>query len=212
MKNSCFQVLICILFSLYGCEKEVSFKISTLPSKPVINSFFTPDSALTIHLSKSTDSEYREPEIINNARIDLFTNSVFTERLSYLGDGKYNTPYKPVSGRDYSILVTVPGYGELTAADRIVSQKVAPINPTLIEDNFIDEEGSVLDELQFVLPDPPGEQNYYEIRIIMDYSDSTNLEYIVPFITSTDPSITQEGDLYYYPESLLFTDQLFDGQ
>ncbi len=199
----------------YSCDKIVDFDIDEIDSELVVNSFFTPDSLLTVSVSLPLNLNESVAKDVNDACVVIKRNSIIIDSLIKTSDGLYQTNEKIVeAGSIYEIEISSDGLNTVFATDTVPYQKVIPKNINVFPNVITDEEGVELNEIQFSIDDPANEKNYYEFKIIIAYPDDDDESFsstFIPYITSNDQVITIEGDIYYYPETLLFCDDQFNG-
>jgi hypothetical protein len=208
-----YFLVLSLAFTLFSCEKEVTFKKDDQPKKLVVNSFFTPDSLLKIHVSSSLSTDEWNIVTIDNAKVSLFQGDSLVEYLRPYGNGIYKTvSFHPLPEKSYSISVSADGYDDVQATDNVPSFKTKIENLQLYRNAATDEDGTELDEIRFTFSDSSYINNYYEAKVTLAYIENDEIEYTIPYITSKDPVIQQEGDLYYYPNTFVFSDELFNGK
>jgi len=123
-----FSILLSIFF-LESCEKEIVFNGEVTTPLVVVNSFITPDSVISAHVSESRfflkDSiTFRN---INNAEVSIWVNGVFKETMNFLENGLYKGTYKPAIGETIKLVVKAPTKNEVTS-EAIILPKTEIIN------------------------------------------------------------------------------------
>ncbi len=114
------------IFIFVSCEKEIEFKGEITDPLLVVNSYITPDSVVSAHVSQSRfflkDSiTYKN---INTAEVAVWVNGVFKENMSLVEKGKYRGTYKPAIGETIKIIVNVPTMKEVSSETKIYPQPV----------------------------------------------------------------------------------------
>ena len=155
-------------------------------------------------------------------------------------EGWYVTDYRPKEDASYRISASKEGYPGVEA--QIDIPKAVEISnvdygfQTIEETIFIDDAPTIIERKQLttvdlMIDDPVGEDNYYEVvmyqdgafQFVYDFDDEG-----APFITdtlirrfevylSTEDPIFSEGDVldgddYFYGNSLVFSDESFNGK
>lgn len=116
MKTTIIYItLLLSIFVFNACEKEIEFKGEISAPLLVVNSYITPDSVVTAHISESRfflkDSiTYRE---VNNAEVTVWANGALKEKLTLTEKGMYRGTYIPAVGETIKFIVHVPGRNEL---------------------------------------------------------------------------------------------------
>lgn len=199
-----------ILICCATCTKIIEIDLPPHESKVVINSLFTDGNRFRVHLSKTMSAfEYSTPTI-ENGLVRLFCNDEEIETLIF-NNGYYYSNINAEQGEKYSLVVSVPEMDSVSSED-IIPEK------TLME-SYVHRDSIMMDDLnypvmQFELgfTDKPG-PDYYELSIIAEYYvDGNFYRNPVGFEYNSDPILVSTGLLDYHPESLVFTDELFDGK
>lgn len=170
---------------------------------------FTENKKFEVHLQKSVNilGEYNYQ--IKNANINLYRDNEFLDKLTFNGKN-YISNYSPKANELYRVEVSINEESTVSAVNYL------PQPPTtsnlLVKDNiYADEEGVKMSQLEFNLKDNKSQKNYYEILILYDRKD---LPYKDLYFDKTynDPVLLNEQILDYYPDYLVFSDDLFDGK
>ena len=234
-------VLLLVTGGLFSCETVIDLDIPPEPTRLVVNSLITPDSTITVHVSKSKSvlDQASSFILVNDARVTLYEDEQEVAQLNNSGEGRYLADFLPSTGRQYAIRVTAEGLPSVEARSTIGT-------PVAIEDVSVSkirvETGSSCinndcqptysDEYQLGLrlSDPPSQVNYYEIvayAVVQDsfpnYDDLGNFigydsarRNVQVFLETDDPVVeTPYSDLEgggFYGESLLLSDESFSGQ
>lgn len=193
-----------------SCTKIIEINLPPHEPKLVVNSLFTDGQRIKVHLSKTTSVfEYSTP-IIDNGLIRLFRNDEEIDTLIY-SNGYYYSDVVAEQAETYSVIISAPGMGEVSSEDNIPEK-------TLIE-SYEHRDSVIMDDnnfpvMQFEMnfTDQPG-LSFYELSIIAEYyvgnfqrRHPVGLEY------NSDPILVSTGLLDYYPHSIVFTDEMFDGE
>ncbi len=213
--------LSAILFT--SCELVVVYDIPFDKPDIVANSIINPDSIIQFKLTESkfildgNNYDYENPfAIIRDASLVLFENDVEIMQ-GVLVNNKYLFPdYYPTKGNTYRVEIEKENY------KKVIAETVIPessINFSI--ENVTSFAGEYEQKYRFdlVIQDLQ-ELNYYEFsayveNINYDYSFSPPIPidtflYPIPLITN-DPVVSDVFD-EYWGETLLFTDELFNGR
>ena len=144
------------LFLFASCEKEIIFKGETTEPLVVVNSYITPDSVISAHLSESrffldTDATFTD---IKNAEVSVWVNGVLKENLQYFENGNYKGTYKPAIGESIKLIVKVPSKKDVSCEATVTAKP---------EINSLDTTGTWTGrsyEMQYVLYNVGGYDQY----------------------------------------------------
>lgn len=121
------RILSAVLIFAVCCACEVDYSFDEQEFKPrvVVNALITPQEPFTVRLhwsrSYSAQSGFRP---VSEAEICLYEDKTEVVRCPANPEGETQTTFQATAGRSYRLVVTVPGYGELSA------QTTAPEAPT----------------------------------------------------------------------------------
>lgn len=201
-------VLIAILTSFQSCKKVIDIDLPPTDSKVVVNSFFTEDSQIKIHLSKSIGIlENIIPEC-TDAMVFVRGNDILIDTM-YLESGYYYSHIKAEKKIKYSLEITIPGMDTVFCED-IIPEKTFLQNCVYTDSVLIDEDGMVINELKLDFLDLAG-PTFYEVELTA-IDIINNYKWSPWFKKNSDPVITSTGLLDYNPRTLIFTDKMFDGK
>jgi hypothetical protein len=115
--------LIALIVIFASCTKEVSIDIVNPESKIVVNSFFSPQDSLFVHISKSISILADDTlNYFNNAEVKLYNGLSFLGQLTNNQKGIYTFSSTLVPNGQYSINVSVPGIEPVSSFDTIPVQ------------------------------------------------------------------------------------------
>lgn len=214
--NSLTCLLVLILFA--SCEKDILFSGDIIASKIVVNSYITPDSILTAHISESKFFlENGETfDNIENAEIKVYVDNVLKENMISLSDGYYQASFAPNVGNTIRLEISAPGFDEVSCESKIE----APANITSIDTTVTTTDSYPIYNFTANILDPDAEQNYYRLilKMVSTYEDGTTSDYYgVDFtdIVSGNNSASQT-DIFSAGSSTnafnVFSDELFNGR
>ena len=236
MKKIIFYLVVAI--SLTSCVEVLDISLEDSEKMLVLNGILYPDSLVKVNLSKSINSLDGDAFVrfINDAKVELYKDSVFVEQLQYDTNGYYIGQTKPILGKNYTIKVVYENKPELSATTTIPSpvqikdiQYDIPIDSSV--QTWIDPEtGEQFDTVLYsigeigyiyvTIDDPINENNYYLVSATYDepqyiYTDDGQVfitGYIERSFYITLNGTENEGiaDNYYYFEgSPQFTGDVF---
>lgn len=198
-----------VLTGLAACEKPIELNAEVKEPKLVANSWFTADSTMKVHLSRSLSViDDGDLENVGSGTVRVLDgNGSLIETLTAGSNGVYEGTFTPKVGQTYQVEASAPGYNSVSASDLLV--QAVPI--TGIDTNRRTFEFDSELELKITIQDPPGE-NWYLLRVQTIHNDSSFVRpaYASGFYTS-DPAFESAGDSDYYTWGT-FRDRLFDGQ
>jgi len=211
MKRSANILLYSVfLISCTFCTKVIEIDIPSHDPALVVNSLFTDGQRIRVHLSKTASAfDYSTPTV-ENGLVRLFCNDEEIDTLIF-NNGYYYSDVVALRKEKYSLLVSTPGLGEVSSEDIIPTT-------TLIE-SYVHRDSIMMNDnnypvmqLELGFTDKPG-RDFYELSVIADYYVAGfNYRHSVGFMYSTDPVLVSTGLLDFYAESIVFTDELFDGE
>ena len=197
-----------ILYSLLSCKKVIDIELPAADPKIVVNSFFTNNSPIKVHLSKSIGTlESLYPEC-TDASVIMKENNIIIDTM-YFKSGYYYSHILAGSEKNYALEVHTPGMEPVSCEDLIPERTI--LKSLICTDSVLtDEDGMIINELKIEFQDPAG-PSFYEVELS---AEDTTRNYIWRpwFKKNTDPIITSTGLLDYEPRTLIFTDKMFDGK
>lgn len=181
------------VFGCYSCRQVVEIDINYDGNKLVVNSFFNPDSVISLRLSHSEfilKAPRFEP-VEGASAILLDENGEMLDEMSYAGNGLYKSTVKPQRGQAYQIKVEKEGYPVVTARDKVPADTARVIK---VETKILDTNFDQL-SLSFWVDDPEG-NDYYEV-----YAFAKSKVYYEP---PADSTITYYNRLYISSNEAIF--------
>ena len=124
IKIYCSIFLSILIF--ISCQKDIEFNGKITDPLVVVNSYITPDSVVSAHVSESRfflkDSiTYRN---IDNAEVAVWVNGILKEKLNPTTNGNYIGTYKPNIGETVKLIVNVPSMNEVSCETKIYPHPV----------------------------------------------------------------------------------------
>lgn len=112
----------------------------------------------------------------------------------------YSSDFIPVPGKKYTLNVSHPDFPPVRA-EQTAPYEVVPDSAIYIIEAGNDQSGERTSAVDIYFRDPPGVENFYEVRIY-NYTNSFYL----------DLQTSEPGSLTSYLDFALFSDKVFDGQ
>jgi hypothetical protein len=212
-------IILFASFSFQSCVKELDTGNLPVEHKLVIYCMLTPDSLVSVRLSKTNSLLIDDLDSVPGAKVELYENDKFIEVLTDKGNGRFcsATTY-PVESHSYSIKATAPGFENAEGTDSI-PQKV------IIEEsvkkswliNVHDVQQELVDYIAFFTP-LHTQGNYYELMFFtqsrQEIQGSSNSHYYISFfsrsVIESDPCIANEKYLNSYFSTFVFPDESFE--
>lgn len=224
-------LLFMLLF--FGCETPVDVDIPEHQPVLVLNGALDPAKGWEIHVSHSVDL-FNNQQIspISNARVEVWENKEMINVLAHtpieLGErydgasvAELNGFYKsdlmlPELGKTYTIEVSAPGYDEVSV-EASVPARVEVVDESFMDSVAVDRFNfnAVIAEQNITIKDPPGEENYYMVRVgsVMQqvpvfFSINTSIQeaYLNDF------GFSEEEVLLPLWDRIIFNDVFFEGE
>jgi len=192
------------------CTKIIEIDFPEHEPKLVVNSLFTDGQRIRVHLSKTASAfDYSTPTV-ENGLVRLFCNDEEIDTLIF-NNGYYYSDVVALRNEKYSLFVSVPDMESVSSED-IIPEKTLIESYVHRDSIMMDDNNHPVMQLDLEFTDKPG-PDFYELSVIADYYVAGfNYRHSVGFKYSTDPVLVSTGLLDYYSESIVFTDELFDGE
>jgi hypothetical protein len=150
-----------LLLFLFSCQLVVDVDVPFPKASITVNSFFSPDSLWSAHLSVNRHVLDQQPfQEVTNARVIIYDESQPVDTLIYRGNGLYRSDTgKPTKGKTYTISVDAENF------ETVSSRSVVPF-PAEMEDVDLSEtsiNNEVHKVVKFSLQDDGHENNYYQV-------------------------------------------------
>jgi hypothetical protein len=186
----------------------IDIELPATDPKIVVNSFFTGNSQIKVHLSKSIGIlENITPEC-TDATVIMREKNIIIDTL-YFQSGYYYSHILAEINKNYSLEIIVPGM-ETVFCEDLIPEKTLLQSFVCIDSVLIDEDGFIINELKLDFDDFSG-PSFYEVQLSAKYTIDNNSTSIW-FMKNSDPIITSTGLLDYNPKTLIFNDKMFDGK
>lgn len=203
------KIITCffVLSSFLSCKKVIDLELPATDPKIVVNSFFTENSRIKVHLSKSIGILQNPFPECTDATVILRQNNIIIDTM-YLEAGYYYSHILADKNTAYSLEIAAPDMKTVFCED-LIPEKTVLTDYVCTDSILIDGDGFIINELKLDFEDLPG-PSFYEVELSANYirnNSSTGLW----FMKNTDPIITSTGLIDYNPRTLIFTDNMFDG-
>jgi hypothetical protein len=186
----------------------IDIELPATDPKIVVNSFFTENSRIKVHLSKSIGIlENIIPEC-TDATVILRENNIILDTM-YYQSGYYYSHILAEINKNYALEIVAPGLGTVFCED-LIPEKTLLQSFVCNDSVLIDEDGFIINELKLDFQDFDG-PTFYEVELSAKYIIDNNGTSIW-FMKNSDPIITSTGLLDYNPKTLIFNDKMFDGK
>ncbi|MDP2721141.1 MAG: DUF4249 domain-containing protein [Bacteroidales bacterium] len=209
-------ILITIIIIFSSCTKIVNIDIPQVEQKTTLYSLVGTSRQLQVSIGKSYGIlEYIDPDNVpenESAEINLFVNESFIETLSKNGSYYYSLSYLPNTGDTVEIIARTNSNDTLVARTYIPAT-ILLASAVLTDSAFFDKDGYLQSQVTINFNDLPNTKNYYEVYFRAQCDETNPNNYIpVTNYNSASPIIANEDILDYEPQSILFSDELFDGE
>ncbi|HQH18699.1 MAG TPA: DUF4249 domain-containing protein [Bacteroidales bacterium] len=209
MKISFIFFIVIILFG--SCMKEIPLNEEAMISKLVVNSIITPDSAINVQITKTIPITSNEPREVLNAIVSLYEEGNLIDTLFNKNDGFYMLGKFPEIGKLYELKVDADGFNSVSTKEIIPSGTTKITECTFHGPVGYDAENDCeTNEVNIKFNDNGNEKNYYEIIFYSLINNKKHFSYQNGIYDN--PILNNEGDKDYYPSSIFFCDELFNGK
>ena len=117
MKHSIiFLILLSVLCS---CTKEIELDLGGTEKQVVVNCLFSVDNPWKVYLTCTKSINDTTDPMIDNARVQIFSNEQDAFELQYTGEGTYESEQYPQKGVVYELRIDAPGYETISATNTI---------------------------------------------------------------------------------------------
>jgi hypothetical protein len=183
------KILIYTVISIFftGCIDLVEKEFPNPDPIAVVNAIMINDSLIEVHLSKIMSLSNAKDSLIDNAQINLYSDTSFIESLVFT-DAYYISSTRAKPNTQYSFEVSIPGFGTLYGTDSVPS---IPVTKILSQNNRagLNDEGFYYSSIEFSFQDDPSSVDYYEIAILKKYFDRHQF------------AATGNGEYHYYSKA-----------
>lgn len=200
-----FAFIILSLF-VFSCSKEVEIDWQDDSQKYVIGCLFTSDETMKLFAFKTSYVLDDTTFFADGLDVEIYKNETLAWSGSGTGQGEYPIPVYAEAGAKFKIILKDKTGLTISAEDNI-PRNVLIDRATYLFPVYEDIYGSKFGKVSLSFQDEAKVKNYYEI-VILGKDSSINHTFNVssPVIT-----LDNENDPYF-PGTILFTDELFNGQ
>jgi hypothetical protein len=209
MKKIAIYILGAALFSSCFEDTIKPDILKDYTPKLVVNSLITADEPISIEITTSVAAiDNTFPNLVKDAKITI--NDGSKEIIPVYSDvtETYSSPQTFAEGTRLEVRITHPDYPNVISTVFIP----ADVNSVglLTVDGGIDTGGLVGDLIQVSFADLGNQDNYYRLKVSY-FSETVGVW--VPFIfPKSDPSLAEYNSFALDDLSILFNDELFNGQ
>ena len=114
----------------------------------------------------------------------------------------YSSDFIPETGKIYTLSVSYPGLPAVRAQQTFPGE-VVPDSAIYVKDAGLDQFGDRVSAIDIYFQDPPGEENFYKVRLLNNAPFGGNYQYI----ESSEP-----GSLVSDQKFIILSDKIFDGE
>jgi hypothetical protein len=215
-------LLLTLTLALWSCTRDVVIDFPEHKSRLVVNGVITPDSIVSVRISRSVSIlDTNNNLVISNATVTLQDEGITSIPLVYNpSTKKYEASgYQPLVGHTYHLLVSAPGFDEARASCT-VPPPLALTNVSVRDSARRTEDGVVVNQIRYTLPDPSG-KNYYFLdaqkkhkQVIFKQIDNNLFKYDTVEVFSSLYLFTEYTSYQntWSTGAVIFNDALFDGK
>lgn len=202
-----FKILYVFIFLCTSCIDKISADLPAPPKRLVVNAVITPDSIFRVQVSRVTSATDSASRLLSSAQVYLLAPGRGAELLRPQGKGLYYSPTEPASGNVYTLRTEVSGYPSVSATDTMPA--VVPIREAWYSyPTATDQNNELLGTVVLRFDDPAPTTNFYEISCYQTAGQGSG----VPLEARGNAALVAEDDGGFNPQSLFFSDKLFNGQ
>lgn len=214
-------IILFVSISFQSCVKEIDTGNLPVEHKLVIYCMLTPDSLVSVSLSKTNSLLIDDLDSIPGAKVELFENDKFVEVLTDKGKGRFcSSQTYPRELFNYTIKASAPGFENTEGTDSIprkVTIQKSEKKSWLI--NGQDSQQEIVDYTAYFTPLSEAE-NYYELMFFTqtrrEFRGSLKIYYDINYIAGSildaDACIANEKYLNSYFSTFVFPDEKLDRQ
>lgn len=210
-----------VVIAFQSCVKEIDTANLPVEHKLVIYCMLTPDSLVSVRLSKTNSLLIDDLNSVPGAKVELYENDQFVEILTDKGNGRFcSAKTYPIESHSYTIKASAPGFENAEGTDsiprRVTIQESEKKSWALTEQNA--EQELVDFTASFTPINEPG--NQYELLFFTqtrrEFPGSAkpcyDINYIAGSILEADACIANEKYLNSFFSTFVFTDENLDRQ
>ena len=208
-KKGIFLIVVILLALFSSCTKQVDYLLEDSASIPIIQSIMSPDRLITVYVAQSVGALDNSFKFIADATVLLYSEDVFVDTLKLNSDNKYYSKVYPIAGKRYKIVVETPD-GKMLWGETTIPSKPIACNP-VVTPNLIYFDQIWFGKLELQINDTSPKPNYYEL-LIFEFDSVHEYKYTqTSSFYEMDKAVINEGDWGFYPPTIFFSDELFNG-
>ena len=172
------RYLVVLSAALVGCETTLEIELPSVNPATVVNSYFTPDSVWSVHLSRAQSLRAEQARFIgiSDAQVTITSKDGNLELiLDHFGEGVYRaTMTHPKPGTEYQLNVERFGHPSLQAHDYVPTEIEVEYTYKLVEAAHLAVFETVYVEAHVTvsLKDKEEERNYYKLVVVPAAADN----------------------------------------
>ncbi len=191
-----------------SCARLISDEFPDFEDLPAVNCMLVSGDSLTLHVSLAQKLDSTELTLIDDASVQLTQGESGSFQLSYQDNGIYTSNHLVEPKAAYQISVLLDGYPEILAHDSVPTTcDISILSQT--NNARLDEEGYFDASIELGFTDDPETEDYYELLM---YKRTDNYSGLTHLFNEQSPILLNEGFEPYTTESLLFSDELMEGE
>jgi hypothetical protein len=207
-----FFHLLFLLIYTSSCIKEVDVNIPDQEVLPVVNCIIKSDSIIKLEINSTQPIFESGSTILSDAFILLYSENMVIDTLLNNGENIFISNQITHANKEYSLEIDVNGFDLVTASDII--PEASQIRPLYYRDSVTrDVDGDLISQARIEIIDTDSERNFFELDLnALVFNESTaEFERIdLYFDTNNDLALESSGLLGSYPDTVVFTDDLFN--
>lgn len=201
-----FFTLSVASFFMLSCLTEVDIEWTEDSQKYVVNCLLTPADKIQLYAFQTSPVLSDSLNYADGMEIELFKNDALVWTGSGTGKGEYPIPVYIEPGVKYRTVLK-DKTGIVISAEDSIPNYVNILSATYIFPVYGVNPASLFGKVSLSFQDEPDDKNYYEIVILGQDSGIIQTFNISSFVITLD----NETDPYF-PGTILFTDELFNGK
>lgn len=219
-KNILFTgIVLGVMIVFQSCVKEIDTGNLPVEHKLVMYCMLTPDSLVSVRLSKTNSLLIDDLDSVPGAKVELFENDKFVETLTDKGNGRFcSAKTYPRESFSYTIKASAPGFENVEGTDSIpqkVTIQESEKRSWLV--NVQDVQQEFMDFTAHFTP-TAGLGKYYELMFFNqskhEIQGSSISRYYISFfsrsVIEADPCIANEKYLNSYFSTFVISDESLD--
>ena len=214
IEKPCRQIMLCAAFFkllvislfVFSCTTEVDINWKVESQKYVVNCLLTPDEPMKLYAFTTTPILDDTTFFADGLDVEIYKNENLVWTGSGTGNGEYPIPVYAEAGAKFKIIV-IDKNGFAVSARDTIPLHIYISNVTYLFPVYEDIYGSEFGQVSLSFQDDAKVKNYYEI-VILGKDSSINQTFN---ISSRVITLDNENDPNS-PGTILFTDELFNGQ